>query len=262
MEKLSLSFEEILFFAAGSGADRVYGIPDILSGISEEELNAAVMNASASLSQKGLLEMDFDGNSSINTAAAELMDTVFFCEKYASADSIGIDSPPLSFRWYLRNHQCVKACSDENGYSFERFDPAELAADIETVPVWNQLSKGIPMEPVTILQREAENIKASGKGQVHKKLVKEGMSEVNAELTEAAFLGKTNFCSFLFADLRKTRNSVYDLMFFGDRKGTIEMISTRAESGNILSFHSTVPEELKEKLHSLINRFKDSQGDM
>lgn len=76
MDKIILSSQEIMCLCAALGTDKVFGIADGFADVPINEISAKVQETTDGLMEKGLVEMDFTGNTKISSEAKKLMSVI------------------------------------------------------------------------------------------------------------------------------------------------------------------------------------------
>ena len=106
MEKISITLKELAYLAAELGAKELFGIRDPYYGMTAEEIHRGKASLQTALDQKGIVEMDFSGKSTITEKAKQLVSVCAFCDAYVVSDARGGEAEQL-FTAYCRGGHWV-----------------------------------------------------------------------------------------------------------------------------------------------------------
>ena len=251
MNELSLNAKELICLAALMDVSQVFGIPDAFADRAESQMKAEVMTVQRSLEKKGVLKMDFDGNSDLNTIYADLLDIVLRCDHFIAVDRQAPERGQNGFLFYLKGKNSVSAVINGDDYLFTVLSPDDLVKEIHGLVFWNELSGAMVGEQGSMTQRVLTHLKRKGEKQSLKLLRETGLSETASRLVCDALSLKAQFYSFAFVDVHSRVNGVRSVMFLGDKRGIIRLETAVRDNVDYVTFTSTTPASVEQSLRTL-----------
>lgn len=208
MEEYCLTAEEVLYLAAVTGADTFYGVPDVLSGLSDQELKLRVMGIESGLQNKGYMKEDFDGNRNVEPTLLQIIDLCGKCERFLSFEKEQIGEPQYGGMYFLRgNEACRMECRKE-GYVFSGTNARLIREEVRRgIPLREAGKEGRKGNDSFLISYEnlekASRLTKRGSSEKGVELLKEaGASDPMAQTVTDGMLNKADFYALLFMDLR------------------------------------------------------------
>ncbi len=215
-ERYGLTADEILYLSAGLGMDRFYGIPDRLSSLSRQALQMRVLEIQDSLSQKGYLQSDFDGNMQTDSMLLQMLAACgdndgFLCFEYCLGGST-----QTGRLYFIKGESVYKMTPEENLYRFAPVAWEEMKAEVFGALAWKETEEAAEF-PFTILQRDLEKAARLAGRSAQKKaegvLLEAGAGICMTETILAGMTGGADFYSLLFFDSQTEESPGLSIQF-------------------------------------------------
>lgn len=248
MNDLKLNAKELMCLAAWFDTTEVFGIPDAFSNAAPETMRGEVLEAQQSLQEKGVLTLDFDGNTDVQSEWNELLEIVFHCEGFTALDRQLVDGGHTGFLFYRRNGNIVASRFDGQDYTFERIGADEYAQRIDACVGWEILADGPSETNAQIPQRGLLKLKNKDNRSICAELIRRGLSKEAAVIVADAFALRSNFYSFAFVDVNAKTDGIKSLMFLGDGRGILEVRNTLVGNADYVALSGVKLETLRKKL--------------
>ena len=206
MTNYSLTPEEVLYLAAVTGADTFYGVPDMLSGLSDQELKLKVVEIESRLIERGYLEEDFDGNKSIREELIGIIDLCGKCERFLCFEKEQIGEPQHSCIYFLKENRAYKMECETGQYIFSKIGFSGIRKEIrQAMPlrVTEKKKEGSFTLSYEMLEKASTLIKRGSARKGEDLMEVEGAPAYMSKVIASGILSKADFYSLLFMDLRR-----------------------------------------------------------
>lgn len=249
MAEYCLAAEEVLYLAAAAGADMFYGIPDTLSGLSDQELKLKVIEMEEALLRKGYLEEDFDGNRSVLPELMKMIEHCGNCERFLCFEKAQIGKSPYACMYFLSGRQ---ACKMECGkwHILSEIDIQAIRKEIEqgiAVKKADKKEGGVFYISPEELEKAAVLARRGSAEKGMEVLQNAGASDFISQAVINGILNKADFYALLFMDLRKETDLGYSVQFLSGEALTVMEYDTQ-EDKDFIKFSVIHDTELKERL--------------
>lgn len=216
MEQYQLKGEELLYIAANLGAEQLYGVKDVLVGMSEQERKLKIFEVEKNLTAKKYIEEDFDGNIEIEK---NIKDAVSVCAFFQSCLFMeGVQDGEQDFCYYFIKDAVVYSMkkAEEDNYVLTPMDGSTLKTKVHEVVKKEQIVDSAISEFV-ISMEEMERITTLIKhGAVDKgkeQFITAGADEKIATAIVGAIEKKADFHSIVFLEESEERVHPHHVMF-------------------------------------------------
>lgn len=254
MAEYCLTAEEVLYLAAVTGADNMYGVPDTLSGISDQELRLKVVDMENSLVMKKYMEEDFDGNSSVLPELAQMIGQCGSCERFLSFETEPVGKAKIANMYFMSGDTAYKMICGEDTYRFSRVGFAEIRKEVEqSLELKEAKNKegGVFRIPYDDLEKAVTLAKRGADTRAVELLRNAGAAEFAAQEIINGALNKIDYFALLFMDLRDDNTPGYSLQYLsGDALTVIEYETDGEETQDYVKFLMIDDAQLKQKLES------------
>ena len=206
MAEYSLTPEEVLYLAAVTGADTFYGVPDMLSGLSDQELKLKVVEIESSLSKRGYLNEDFNGNKSIAQELIGIIELCGKCERFLCFEKEQIGEPQNSRIYFLKENRAYKMEYQKEQYVFSQTDFSGIRKEVkQEMPLRKTEKKreGSFTLSYEMLEKASTLIKRGSVRKGEDLMEVEGAPAYMSQIVAGGILSKADFYSLLFMDLRR-----------------------------------------------------------
>lgn len=216
MEQYRLKGEELLYIAANLGAEQLYGVKDVLMGMSENERRLKIFEVEKNLSAKKLIQEDFDGNIEIEK---NIKNAVSVCAFFQSCLFMeGIQDGEQDFCYYFIKDAVVYSMKkvEEDTYVLTSMDGSTLKTKVHEV-VKKEQTMDSSIAEFLISMEEMERITtlikhgASEKGK--EQLMEAGADEKIAAAIVGSIEKKADFHSIVFLEQSEERVYPHHVMF-------------------------------------------------
>lgn len=216
MEQYQLKGEELLYLAAQAGAEQLYGVKDVLLGMSENERRLKIFEVEKNLSAKNYIEEDFDGNIEIEKKIKKVVSVCAFFQSCLFME--GVMDGEQDFCYYFIKDADVISMKmvEEDTYLLTPVDGSTLKNKVHEVVKKEQTVDSTICEFV-ISMEEMERITtiikhgASDKGK--EQLFSAGADEKIANAIVDAIEKKADFHSIVFLEESEERVHPHHVMF-------------------------------------------------
>lgn len=217
MAEYCLTAEEVLYLAAVTGADTFYGVPDVLSGLSDQELRLRVIGIESGLQEKGYMEEDFDGNKNVRPKLLQIIDLCGKCERFLSFEKEQIGESQYASMYFLRGNGAYRMEYRKEGYVFSETNARLIREEIRRgMPLRETGEEGQKGKDSFLISYEnlekAGRLTKRGSAEKGEELLKEaGAPESMAQSVTDGMLNKADFYALLFMDLRREEEPGYSI---------------------------------------------------
>ena len=216
MEQYQLKGEELLYIAANLGAEQLYGVKDVLVGLSEQERKLKIFEVEKNLTAKKYIEEDFDGNIEIKKNIKEVVSICAFFQSCLFME--GIQDGEQDFCYYFIKDDVVYSMkkADEDNYVLTLIEGSTLKSKVHEV-VKKELTVDSTISEFLVSLEEMERITtlmkhgATEKGK--EELIAAGADEKIANAIVDAIEKKVDFYSFVFMEQSEERVYPHHVMF-------------------------------------------------
>lgn len=262
MEKYCLTAEEILYLAAVAGADTFYGIPDTLSGLSDQELRLKVAEMEDSLNVKGYLKEDFDGNRNIIPELIEMIRFSGNCERLLCLEKAEIGEPQKAIIYFMSGDAAYKMECAKDQYLFSVTSHLEIRQETERELAIKETEKKSVNDFLVSYEELEKAVTLAKRGSADKGidiLKAAGASDNIARAVVNGSLNRTNFYALLFMDFGDETDPGYSLQYIsGDMPVVMEY---GAEEDDQMKFLAVDGTELKERLKAGFKKIRCEEGE-
>lgn len=251
MENYCLTAEEILYLAAVAGADTFYGVPDTLSGLSDQELGLKVVEMEDSLAGKGYLTEDFDGNKNVMPKLVGMIRLCGNCERFLCLEKIKVGEPQKALMYFMNGDSAYKMECVKGQYLFSGTELLEIRQETERELAIRETEKKDESNFLISYEELGKAVTLARRGSADQGmeiLKAAGASDDAAQTVADGIMNKTNFYALLFMDFGDETNPGYSLQYLsGDMLVVMEY---EAEEDDQIRFLEVDHTELKEKLEA------------
>lgn len=237
-----LTAKELLCAAALLGIQEVIAIPDAFQNMTPRQIRAEIQAAQRALEEKGILQLDFNGNCTLNPAHFSSLETLLRGEKVIIVDAQLTSCGQAGCAYYISGRRVVRSVPQNGAFELSEIMPEQAVEELCGLS-WTKAEE-LSCEPCLISQRQLDQIKAGGSVET---LEKVGMSDKMQAIISDAFSFKTNFYSFAFLE-RQSGGTFISLIFMDDARGTIKLTPTIQDDQNYVLIEAVKQEALKAEL--------------
>lgn len=225
MENLVLDSKEIMYLCALLGANEVYGIDDGFAFVSKDKLSQAVSETADSLMRKGYLEMDFDGNNTVQSDTSDIIKIIAHSQNHLILHSIcgGLRKNPCIF--YRSGDGIVKSEFKNN-----TFEVAKITAEGMKLEICSRFSESSPQNSNESYRvhgdvfENARELTVVGKSEEAAKLLCEnGIGSRSAELIVKGYKQKSDFVSAVVSCTVKRQESTDGMVTLSDENIVLDI---------------------------------------
>ncbi len=250
MVEYCLTAGEVLYLAAVAGADMFYGVPDTLSGLSDQELKLKVVEMEENLGRKGYLEEDFDGNRSVLPRLMKMIEHCGNSERFLCFEKAQIGKPQYACMYFMTGQQAYRMECVKEQYTFSETGFAMIRKEIEQDMIVKKADWAA--EDIFYISREELEKTAvlAGRGSAEKGmelLRNAGASALTSREVVNGILHKSDFYALLFMDLKNETDPGYSVQFLSGEALVVMEYDTEEEEDHI-KFTVIKDSGLKEKL--------------
>lgn len=251
MAEYCLTAEEVLYLAAVAGADMFYGVPDTLSGLSDQELKLKVVEVEDSLGKKGYLNEDFDGNKSVPPGLMKLIERCGNSERFICFEKSRLGEPDYACMYFMSGQEAWKMESGSQYVFSETLFaniPKEIGQGIELKEAERKAGDCFcismdEMEKTANLARRGSADKGA------ELLGNAGASEFAAKAVINGILGKTDYYALLFMELENEFEPGYSVQFLSGET-LVAMECVIQEDEDFIKFSMIDNAELEKRLRA------------
>lgn len=250
MAEYCLTAEEVLYLAAVAGADMFYGVPDTLSGLSDQELKLKVVEMEESLGQKGYLQEDFDGNRTVLPELEKMIEHCGNCERFVCFEKAQVGEPQYSCIYFMSGNETYKMEYGREQYTLSKVELSVVRKEIEQgVIVKETVQKvenvfGIPREEL----EKAAILARRGSAEKGVELLRTaGATDLTAQAVVNGILNKSDYYALLFMDLGNETAPDYSVQFLSGEV-LIVMEYDTDEDADLIKCSAISEMELNERL--------------
>lgn len=243
-----LTAKELLCAASLLAVSEVIAIPDVFRNTAPSKLREELQEARQALEQKGLLDLDFDGNSTFSSACRLQLDTVFKGEKVVMVDTLLGPRRQASCVYYISGRSVVRSIPRDGVFELFDISPEQAAEELSGSICWVQ-GEQLSCRPLLISQKQLDQIKAAGPPEGFRQV--DANERLRAILTDA-FLFRTNYYSFGFLD-RRNGGRLSSLIFVDDVRGALKLSPTVENDQNYILIQAADQESLQVELAETVS---------
>lgn len=241
-----LTAKELLCAAALLGVPEVIAIPDAFQNMGQRQLLAELLAAQQSLEEKGILQLDFDGNRTLSPAYLPNLETVLRSEKVIVVDAQLISCGQAGCAYYIAKQHVVRSVPG-NGV-FELSEIASEQAMKELCGLEWTWANTLSCAPCLISQRKLNQLKAENSTEALKET---GMDDTLRAIIADAFSFQTNYYSYAFLD-RRSGGKLTSLIFMDDARGAVKLTPAIEDDQNCILLEAVTQEKLKAELREAV----------
>lgn len=227
MENIILSPKEFLYLCWQEGAKEVYGIIDAYKDFNTDDVSGEIRSIQGSLENKGYIESDFDGNSSIRSEVIEYVDVCAMCQKLITFDNQKKSGEQINTVYYFSNEKTVRSTRINGDYHLSYVDPQgikdEIIGNIDLVPVNN----ASPFNKLSIQKRVIDKVRKAylkaDRDFATSELKKYFADDAVVNVILNGFKKKENGYSLTAMDLISEEDNIKNLLFINSDVANIAM---------------------------------------
>lgn len=231
MSEYVLTADEVLYLAASNGADSFYGVRDNLTGLSEQDLRLKVLEMEDSLSRKGYMQSDFDGNSYVDEELGKMIGSCGDCDGMVCFEWEILGEPQGGYLYFIKDSHVYEMIPRQEKYVFHEISMETLKDAVQKGIQWKEVSDGEESR-FSIKQKELEKAaKLAGRGAEDKAkelLMEAGAGEDAADTIVAGMQNKADFYSVFFVNNRMEEDPALSVQFLQGK----QMIAMAYEDQN------------------------------
>lgn len=225
MENLILDSKEIMYLCALLGANEVYGIDDGFAFISKDKLSQAVSETADSLMRKGCLEMDFDGNNTVQSDTSDIIKTIAYSQSHLILYSLcsGLQENPCVF--YRNGNSIVKSEFKNNTFEIAKITAEGMKTEINSR--FSECRSQNSNESYRVhgdVFEKARELAVDGKSEESAKLLCEnGIDGQSAKLIVNGYMQKSDFVSAVVSYTVKGQESTDGMVTLSDKNIALDI---------------------------------------
>ena len=226
MENIILTPKEFLFLCAGMGVTEVYGIIDGYKDVNLSDISTEIRLVQQSLENKGYIESDFDGNSSVRSEVIAYVATCAMCQKLIAFDSQMKSGDKTNVVYYFSNEKIVKSTRKDGNYHLSYVNAVDINDEIKEGIKLDLVDAPQQFNEVHIPQRELDKIKKMVLSNDKKTAIIAMQKYFDANFTNiilSSFEKKENFYSVVAVDFTLNDDNVKNIMFINSNIANIKM---------------------------------------
>lgn len=254
---------ELIYLAALSGKEKIYGIPDAFAAIPPSQRKKASSEAEEQLLARQILTMDFDGKVCVSEGCRELIEFCCDCRKCLTINLQKADGTACSFIFWKKDKKLLVAEVIGEQYLLS-FTSAETVRKILDELRWDVSGEMPPKAevPQTVLAK-AKRLWASGKDDEMFRLLRQnGANEQMASIILDGLQEKAQYVGFLLMDNKKDICEKTEVAFLGSRGVVLALNQSIVNFRSCLVFKPVNAEAADKSLLSLAESFlqKERRG--
>lgn len=257
MENLILDSKEIMYLCALLGANEVYGIDDGFAFIPKDRLSQAVSETADSLMRKGCLEMDFDGNNTVQSDTSDIIKTIAYSQSHLILHSLCSDLQDNPCVFYRNGNRIVKAEFKDNVFEITKITAEEMKLEIcsrfsESSP---QNSNGFYRVHGDVFE-SARDLASDGKiEEATKLLCKNGIDGQSAELIVKGYTQKSDFVSAVVSCTVKGQESTDGMVTLSDENIALDIAPNLIGEEEYINISVVTLEAQKARLSDMLIKY-------
>lgn len=263
MKDMELTSQEIMYLAAACRKDKVYAVDNLFLQMPEEDIGMEKQKALDALLQKGLMQMDFDGDICPSADAKKLIDFLSDCSAFSLLTfQDGAGGYQKKIAWKL--HDEFLLSDEKNG--IYRMNPSladAAATDLQAFFCWDTPECDVG-ESVTVPQLDLKKAKRHQKTEDYdaalRVLRQAGITGKMAETVVASLFEKTSFYSAVYVNLDRDEPSAESCMFSCGEFGYLQMCPAVENYRSTAVFTMTTKEILRNAVNGIIQAFVKTEG--
>ena len=232
MSEFQLNSRELLFLAALTGAEQLYGIPDGFFGMDDSETAREIYNLRDRLEKKGLANTDFNGNFIPDAGLISLIESCSGCERFISFEKTGKKTEPVRMMFYLNGQTAVKIEQVFEDFSLGSVEQSDIKRMILEKIDRKDSEQKSSMESVSISNDALNRIKGfaydgfNGKAGklAEKELQNLGCSKSLSALIYSGLAGESAYLSVTAVDFEREDDGVFGIMALNSKDGSLELL--------------------------------------
>lgn len=216
MAEYSLTADEVLYLAAVAGADMFCGVPDTLSGLSDQELKLKVVEMEDSLVQKGYLQEDFDGNRNVLPELLKMIEHCGNYERFVCFEKLQVGEPQYFCMYFVSGQETCKLESSREQYTLSAVERPAVRTEIrQGIAVRESVQEA--GDAFCIIQDELEKaavlVRRGSSEKGMELLMDAGASQSIAQAVVNGIQNRSDFFALLFMNLENEMDPDYSVQF-------------------------------------------------
>lgn len=258
MVDLLFSSYELMFLCADAGANKIYGISDELSFISENQIGHIIDKTVDGLIQKEYICMDFDGNKTVYPKIGEIIKVISGCKKTLLLNRTINRECQESFLFYNDNREIVRLAVEGKEYKAEKITKEELFNEL--IPFSGETNCGQQEPSCHTLPAEvfskAKELASAKKTEASKNLLAEyGPDNETSELIVGGFRGQNIFLSAVCSNVEVGNETTDGVVFVSDGRIAVDIKPRLIDEDEYVEISKTSFSDEISKLLCLLKNF-------
>lgn len=268
MKKFNLSPKEFMFLCIAMGAEEVYGIEDVYSDMSEDDVLTEVQHVQQSLEKKGYVSSDFDGNIDISDELIEIVGICAGTEKFISFNNQNKNGEQSILVFYFEDDTVVRSERTNDDYELSYTDIDSAIEEVEKL--------AMPNADIAMLKFDKENIPQIEMEKARNLILEDNIEEAKdilnkcltadvANILIEALKHKVQFYSVTVLNFfaGEDRDGFKCFMYLNTDKGLISIRQVVVDLNNEVELESISPEMVTKELRDCLElaRYNESGED-
>lgn len=258
METLSFTALELFCLAYLCGRTKMYGLPDPLSHLSDEQKIDMIDLTLSTFIEHGILVMDFDGNQSLQQDYRELVSVICDCDKCLTVNI----SKPENEETYLVawKKQNFVFCAEQNDNVYTISSVQERTIQSLFYPFYSELCDSDASVESTVLNMSlVKASRAAEKGNLQEAiriLRQEGVCDSIAGVVIDGIQKKATYLGYLLIEIDKEHgNSEKSSAFLCSRNRILHLNQRYRNLRNCTSFGSISKDDAIKEVNGILDVF-------
>lgn len=226
MDRIILTPKEFLFLCAGMGVTEVYGIIDGYKEVDLSDISTEIRLVQQSLENKGYIESDFDGNSSVRSEIMSYVAICAACQRLVAFDCQMRTGHKTNIVYYFANEKIVKSERKDDGYHLSYANADSIKEEIKEGIKLDFINAPQQFNKVCVPRRELDKIKKTVMTDDRKNAIitmQKYFDDSFAKVILDSLEKKENFYSIVTVDFTVKDNNVKNLMFINSNIANIKI---------------------------------------
>lgn len=257
MKRMRFTAQELYVMAAIAGKDKMFGIPDGFSGISEEELPAIRQQVFDSLLDEGVIRMNFEGRYSVSEQYSAMIMIYCDCTKCLTINRQSADGDTENMIYWQYNGDFFAAEVDGNYYFLRKSSPAEVGQ----LSVYGfgsytmDIQNGETIVPQIALKKAKRSIEEKDIENATRILKQNGADERVAAIVLDGLQEKAHYLRLLFIDTIDAGGKEIEKSWLSSRRVIISLRQAVVNYRSCVCFSEVTKKTVEQDVHGILENF-------
>lgn len=247
---------QLLCMAVLAGKKVLYGIPDVLSGVPDEELNTVIQYGLNELVELNIATMDFSGEMKLRADYIELIEMLTECDACLTVNNQKNTGESGANIFWKKDHRCLKADCMGEAYYISSISEEEIVMFLPKLFADKEYSL---LEEAVIPNRVVDKVRClindDKKEEALHQLIVNGTDKRMAKLILKGMLYQADYISMLLLDnTGDSTNEVY-INRLSDGNCVVEIDSKVINYRTCMVYKSVAGRDVNSRLEENFQRF-------